>query len=131
MLQRIQDKIDEKSDHFVHRIGPSLISGTGIVLVDPDQQTATVANNDPQQLVKKVIDDHEQVSDKQLEQSVKRAFETALFTLSEIAFDNDHSYAIVAYSFNCGMLCGNGNTLVLKKINAKWKIAKRCGGWVS
>jgi hypothetical protein len=130
-FQEFKIPVAKGSDHLVHRISPAVVSGTRIVLVDPDQQSETVAENDPQHVVKRAIDDHEEVSDKQLEQSVKRAFETGLFTLSEIAFDKEHRYAIVAYGFNCGMLCGNGNTLVLKKVKTRWKIAKRCGGWVS
>jgi hypothetical protein len=29
------------------------------------------------------------------------------------------------------MLCGNGNTLVLKKVGQYWRVTRRCGGWVS
>ncbi len=76
----------------------------------------------------KSIDDHEKVTEHQLDDSVKKAFETGLFTLSEIVFDKQHRRAVVAYSFVCGGLCGNGNTLVLKKIGQRWKISKRCGG---
>lgn len=81
--------------------------------------------------MKKAIDEHEKVTDEQLDQSVKQAFRTGLFTLSEIAFDKEHRRAVVSYSFVCGMLCGHGNTMVLKKLGQNWKIAKRCGGWVS
>jgi len=87
--------------------------------------------NDPQKLIKKAIDDHEKVTDKELDKSTKKAFETGLFTLSEIVFDKQHKHAVVAYSFVCGGLCGNGNTLLLEKVGKKWKISKSCGGWVS
>ena len=115
----------------VHRLEQPLVPGTKITLVDPMRQRRAVAENDPQNLMKKAIDEHEKVTDEQLDKSVKQAFRTGLFTLSEIAFDKEHRRAVVSYSFVCGMLCGHGNTLVLKKIRQNWKIAKRCGGWVS
>ncbi len=121
----------KKTVPLIHRLEPSLVVDTKIVLVDSERQQATVKENDPQNLIKKAIDDHEKVTDEQLDQSVKQAFQSGLFTLSEIAFDQEHRRAVVAYSFVCGMLCGHGNTLVLKKIGQNWRVTKRCGGWIS
>lgn len=120
-----------ESASVVHRLEPSLVTDTKIVLVDPDLQQNAIQENDPQQLIKKAVDEPGKVADEQMDESVKNAFKTALFTLSEIVFDKQHRRAVVAYSFACGMLCGNGNTLVLKKVGHDWKVAKRCGGWVS
>jgi hypothetical protein len=100
-------------------------------LVDPDRQEQKVKENDPQNLMKSAIDEGERVSDKQIENSVKQAFATGLFTLTEIRFDKQHHHAMVAYSFVCGGLCGHGNTLILKKVGQGWKVSKRCGGWIS
>ena len=108
-----------------------MVLNARIVLVDPNRQEKTIKENDPQNLVKKAVDDHEKVTDEQVDQSVKQAVETGLFTLSEIFFDKEHRRAVVAYSFVCGMLCGNGNTLVLKKVGQYWRVTRRCGGWVS
>ncbi len=115
----------------IHRLEPSLVADTKIVLVDPGRQQSQIKENDPQNLMKKAIDDHEKVTGEQLDKSVKQAFASGLFTLSEIVFDKEHRRAVVAYGFVCGMLCGNGNTLVLKKVGQDWKVIKRCGGWVS
>jgi hypothetical protein len=54
--------------------------------------------------MKRAIDDREEVTEKQVDDSVKRAFETGLFTLTEIIFDKQHRRAVVAYSFVCGGL---------------------------
>lgn len=116
---------------MVHRLDPSVAFGPKIVLVDPDRQQQQVEENDPQKVLKRAIDDHEPVTNKQLDNSVKKAFDTGLFSLSEIVFDRQHSHAVVAYSFVCGGLCGNGSTLILKKVGQKWKVSRRCGGWVS
>jgi len=116
---------------IVHRIGDSSLLGSKIALVDRDEQQQQVDKNDPQNLMKRAIDDHEKVSDQQIDKSVKRAFESGLFTLSEIAFDKTHRHAIVTYSFVCGGLCGSGRTLVLRRVGQNWKVSRTCGGWVS
>jgi hypothetical protein len=121
----------KESASIIHKIAPSFMADTKIVLVDPDRQQVTIKENDPQNLMRKAIDGHQKITDEQLDQSIKSAFDTGLFTLSEIAFDREHLHAAVSYSFVCGGLCGNGDTLVLKKVGHSWKVAKRCGGWVS
>jgi hypothetical protein len=127
----IQTDTTQPSGLVVHRIDPTLVLNTRMTLVDPDQQRQTIEENDPQNLVKKAIDDGEKVTDVQLDRSVKKAFESGLFTLSEIVFDKEHHRAVVGYSFACGSLCGHGNTLVLKKVGKEWRVTKPCAGWVS
>jgi hypothetical protein len=102
-----------------------------VVLVDPDHQQETIKENDPENLMKKAIDDRQKITEGQLDRSIKSAFDGGLFTLSEIVFDKGHLQAVVSYSFVCGGLCGHGNTLVLKKLGNSWKVTKKCGGWVS
>jgi hypothetical protein len=127
----IQLEVAKTSLLVVHRLDPSVAPKTRIAMVDSDRQQEMIEKNDPQNLVKKVIDDHESVTDKQVDEAVKQALETALFTLSEIVFDKEHRRAVVAYSFVCGTLCGNGSTLVLRKGGNGWEVVKRCGEWVS
>lgn len=115
---------------MTHKLEPSLVSNTKIVLVDPERQEAAIKDNDPQNLMKKAMDGHDKVTE-QLDESLKQAFQSGLFTLSEIVFDREHHRAAVAYRFVCGMLCGNGNTVVLKKEGQDWKVTKKCFGYVS
>jgi hypothetical protein len=130
-FEGIEAGVSKASAPVVHRLDPSPVLNTRIVLVNPNRQQKTIKENDPQNLVKKAVDDHERVTDAQVDQSVKQAFQSGLFTLSEILFDKEHRRAVVAYSFVCGMLCGNSNTLVLKKVGQYWRVTRRCGGWVS
>jgi len=138
-LQRTEGSSDQScmngirlSDSTViHRISNAAVLGPGLVLVDPDRQQEQIDKNDPQNLMKRAIDDHQKVTDKELEDTIKLAFETGVFTLSEIAFDRSHRQAVVAYSFVCGGLCGSGGTLLLQKVGQRWRIKQRCGGWVS
>jgi len=50
-----------------------------------------------------------------------------LFTLSEIVFNKKHNRGIVTYSSVSGSLCGNGNTLVLKRTGRAWRVTKGVG----
>jgi hypothetical protein len=127
----MESKDLKSASAVIHRVEPLLISNTKIALVDTQHRESAIKENDPQNLIKKAIGDHQKVTNEQLDSSVKQAFRSGLFTLSEIVFDREHRRAVVAYGFVCGMLCGNGNTLVLKKIGEHWKVTKRCGGWVS
>jgi hypothetical protein len=130
-VKGIEMEIAENSAPTVHRVDASVTLGKRFVLVDPDQQGKKIEENDPQKLMKRAIDDGEKVTDKQLQDSLKDAFASGLFTFTEIAFDKQHRNAVVAYSFVCGGLCGHGNTLVLKKVGQEWRVKKQCGGWVS
>lgn len=115
----------------VHRLDAAVMLNSSMVLVDTDKQSELVKKNDPAILVHRAIDDHEQVTDKEVEESVKQAFAVGVFTFSEIVFNKQHTGAAVQYSFVCGELCGNGNTVVFKRVGGRWKKSKTCGGWVS
>jgi hypothetical protein len=115
----------------VHQLDRAVALNANMVLVDPDAQQKKVEENDPQKLMKRAIDEGEQVSEKEIDSSVKQAFATGLFTLSEIVFDKAHKHALVEYSFECGGLCGSGEKLVLERTGRKWRISKRCGKWVA
>jgi hypothetical protein len=93
-----------------------------MVLVDPKKQGKIIRSNDPSNAIKK---------GKSVGNAVTDAFGTALFSMSEIAFDKDHHLAVVSYHFWCGSLCGNGSTIVFKKINGTWEKSRDCGGWIS
>ncbi len=130
-MSGIELETADASVPVVHQLDPSVAPSKKFILVDPDRQAQRVKENDPQKLMTRAIDGHEKVTEKQMDDSVKQAFETGLFTLTEIVFDKQHRYAVVAYSFVCGGLCGHGNTLILEKVGQDWKVSKRCGGWIS
>lgn len=119
------------SHPVVHKLNGALPLSEHYRLVDPDRQQEKVSANDPQHLMTKAIDEHEDVSKKEIDDSVKRAFEAGLFTLSEISFDKQHQHALVAYSFVCGGLCGHGGLLVLTKRGKRWKVRRTCASWIS
>lgn len=120
------------SIQVVHRLDDRVTNmKKNSVLVDAELQQKKIEENDPQKLMKRAIDEGERVTKKQIGDSVNQAFRTGLFTFSEIAFDKRHQYAVLAYSFDCGTLCGHGNTIILKKVGEKWKQVKTCRSWVS
>src|ERR1700739_4962187 len=131
-LKGIDLELGNKSLQVIHRIDERVTNGKkSFVLVDADLQQRKITENDPQKLMKRAIDDGEKVTEKQLDDSLTKAFGAGLFTFSEIEFDKRHQYAVLAYSFVCGGLCGHGVTVVLKKVGEKWKQTKTCQSWIS
>ena len=110
----------------VHTLGPSVAVASGIVFVDPEQQERKIKEGDPENVIMKG-----KHTEEELHNSLKKAFDNGLLSLSEIAFDKSHLHAIVTYSFSCGRLCGCGAVLLLKKSGSRWKVQKPCVGWVS
>lgn len=115
----------------IRRLSSSVLLNSEMILVDRDRQLIKVKQNDPEILIKKAIDDGDQLSDELVKEAVKKAYSTGLFALSQITFDKTHHHAIVSYSFVCGMLCGNGGVLVLEKHGDNWTVSRTCDSWVS
>lgn len=111
------------ASHSVHTLTSDVWSRKNVRLVDPDSQRTLVVQNDVGNSI---------ASSRSIETVVNEKFRNGLFSVSEIAFNVEHSHAIVSYSFVCGSLCGSGRTLVLEKVGEQWKPAKlECGGWAS
>lgn len=109
--------------HSFHDLTPEVLPAKNIKLVDPKQQSKIVRDNDP---------DKTRREGKSVHSAVEGAFATALFSMSEIAFDRGRSHAVVSYHFWCGSLCGNGATLIFQKVDGEWKkTGRNCGGWIS
>jgi hypothetical protein len=122
----------ERTDNpVVHKLSPAVLISRKMVLVDPEQQQTRVDENDPGKLIQKAVDEEGKVTNKQLDESIRRAFATGLFSLSEIIFDKSHKRAVVSYGFVCGGLCGHGGTLILEKVGDDWKVRTTCSSWIS
>jgi hypothetical protein len=116
----------------VHVMDSSVLISAKMVLVDPDKQKDKIDQNDPSRLIRGAIEEGEKVREEQIGDSVKQAFQTGLFTFSEIVFDRQHQHAVLSYAFHCGELCGHGNTMVLRKVDKKWKVNRHpCNSWIS
>jgi hypothetical protein len=50
---------------------------------------------------------------------------------NKIVFSRDRDYALVGYGIYCGFLCGNGKTVIMKKINNKWILLDTLITWIS
>jgi hypothetical protein len=122
-LKGIQlDNIATASRSF-HELSPDVLPNNHARLVDPKKQQKVVHGNDPSKTIR---------NGKSVDSAVKDAFGTALFSLSEIAFDKDRTHAVISYSFWCGSLCGNGATWVFEKVGNEWKKSdSSCGSWIS
>ena len=109
--------------HTFHLLTPNVLTVKNSRLVDPDKQSQIVRENDPDKTMRK---------GKSVSEAVNEAYSTALFSLSEIAFDKENRHAVVSYSYWCGALCGHGSTLVFERVGNIWKkMDRHCGGWIS
>jgi hypothetical protein len=108
--------------HSYHELSPEILPSKAMKLVDPKTHARVVRSNDPSNTIKK---------GKPVKDAVEAAFATGLFSMSEIAFDKEHHFAAVRYSFWCGSLCGHGSTMIFEKVNGEWRKVRDCGGWIS
>jgi len=107
----------------IHRFDPRTTFPGNVQLVDPSQQQEAVRQNDPGPT------GHQ---GKDVSTAVEAGFSAGFLRLSEVAFDKNHRYAAMSFSFVCGGLCGHGSTVVFEKKNGKWYELKRaCSVWVS
>src|SRR5215469_9122589 len=122
-LKGIQLENLSTASRSFHELPPEVLPDKRMKLVDPKRQARVVHSNDPDHTIRK---------GQSVKDAVETAFSTALFSMSEIAFDKDHRFGVLSYRFWCGSLCGNGSTLVFEKVNGEWRNANRnCGGWIS
>ena len=120
-LNGIRIEVGEEGS-VIHEFDPQVSLPTKITLVDPVKQGKKVRENDPSN----------RRQGKGVDETVETAFASGLLTLSEVAFDKAHQYAVMRFSFWCGGLCGHGETIVYHRKNGKWERASRhCGGWIS
>ena len=106
-LKGIELDNEAEAETTFHILDPKFAPHGNITLVDPGKQRASIANHDS-------------------------AVEFGLLTLSEVAFNKNHKYAAMSYSFFCGGLCGDGSILVFANISGKWvRTDRSCWGWIS
>ena len=93
-----------------------------VALVDPKKQNKKVKERDPSKTIRE---------GKSVEDALREAFQSALFTLSDVVFDKEREHAAVQYSFHCGGLCGNGATLIFHKTANGWEQDNKllCSFW--
>jgi hypothetical protein len=122
-LKGIQFDNAEHPNFIFHRFDPQTSPTGNITLVDPDEQAKTIKKNDPSRTMRE---------GKSVDNAVQDAFATGLLSLSEVAFDKTHQFAIMSFGFRCGGLCGHGETIVFQRVDGQWKRTKRqCGTWIS
>jgi hypothetical protein len=90
-----------------HLLGNEISSVGRINLVDPKHYRLA----DPGAAIEK---------GKSIDEAVRTGFSAGLLNLSEIAFSRDHDVAVMKYSFVCGRLCGNFETLFFQKVDGQW-----------
>jgi hypothetical protein len=54
-----------------------------------------------------------------------------LITLSNVGFNTNRREALAYVSYYCGIRCGGGSFIILKKIRNKWSVLAREQMWLS
>jgi hypothetical protein len=109
--------------HSSHLLTDAVLPTDHMRLVNGKRQSSLVRFNDPIATIRE---------GKPVNEAVDTSFSTGLFSMSEVAFDKEHRYAVVSYRFWCGLLCGNGATLIFEKVGNEWTSTSRdCGSWMS
>ena len=99
----------------VHRFDPQAVP-SNIALVDAEEQKQTLYKTDPHWIYR---------GNELVNETMEKAFAAGFLTLSEIAFDKKHRYAVFRYWFECWGLCGSGGTVIFGKQNGVWVMSKR------
>lgn len=122
-LKDIDVKSFVNATRSFHVLQRNVVTSTSARLVKADSQSSMVQTTAPSDSIS---------NRSSVNAAVDKAFDSGLFELSEIAFDNEHRHAIVSYSFVCGPLCESGGVWLFEKVDGLWKKSERvCGGWVS
>jgi hypothetical protein len=108
----------------VHKLTAAALPEHRYVLVDPEAGRAGVRENDPDKSIRQ---------GKKIGDAVEQGFAAGLLSVSEIAFSQDHHYAVFQYDFSCGSLCGHGALVIYENEGGSWKPLEEtgCSRWVS
>src|SRR6266705_1455696 len=86
-----QPQVAQYSPSAVHHLDPALVQNLKIVLVEPGPQDEKIKKGDPAILMKRVIDDRQDVPQKQIDDATERAVKNGLLTVSEVIFQETQS----------------------------------------
>ena len=112
----------EESSNAVHSLGPEVLRGHSIRIVNEQEESAVLKQRDSDGAA------HGVDSTKETSSMTK---DPGILALSEIAFDKTHHFAVVKYVFLCGSHCNSGAILVLEKVGTRWTAIRRpCNGSV-
>ena len=120
-------KADKNTVPIIHKFDSSVVSGLNASLVDPDKQRNKVESI-PRFPPCMFSSDPEQRSGENCERQLKKLldlhYQAALLTVSEILFDEQHLHVGVSFEFDCGVLCGERGSALLKKVDGKWVLLR-------
>jgi hypothetical protein len=115
---------ESSSDFYaIHRLSPEMFRREKVQLVDAEQQQSLVTRTDPSRTIRE---------GESVDKAVAMAFSVALLELSEVVFSVGRVFAVMEFSFSCGMLCGHGGTLVFERSGQEWKRSERsCHSYIN
>jgi len=107
-VKGLQFENSNDSGRSVHLLGPEIVEGRKLELVDSVQQSKLIER-----------------ADNTKEPAPAASSERGFLVLSEIAFDKTHQFAMLKYNFICGAHCLTSQTYVMTKVGEQWKVNGR------
>jgi len=98
----------EKAGSTVHVLGPGVLRGRSVRLIDGREESAILKERD------------EKTSANGADSTNDKAIDPGVLAISEIVFDNSHHFALLKYVFLCGSHCNSGAILILEKVGSQW-----------
>jgi hypothetical protein len=115
-LKGLQFENSSGSGRSIHLLGPEIVEGRKLELVDAGQQASLIESADKSAV---------QRAGEPKEQAPTAALEHGFLVLFEIAFDKTHQFAVLKYNFVCGAHCLTSQTYVLARVGEEWKVKGR------
>jgi hypothetical protein len=105
--------------NIVHRLTPEFATQNDLSIIDPKSHKI----DDPQDAM---------LMGRSAEDATEAGFKSGVLTLSQVIFDKNHSRAALHYTFVCGRLCAQYETVVYEKRRGVWKNSGHsCGYGIS
>jgi hypothetical protein len=124
-------KADENASPLIHQFDNSVVSGLNAFLVNSDRQREKVESI-PQFPPCTLLGDREEKfgenCKRQSKELTDRRRQAGLFTVSEILFDKHRQHAVVSYEFDCGIACGEYNSVILNTVDGRWAFSQQVAG---
>lgn len=121
-LQGIHLEAKGKSGEIVHSLGPEVLRDHPIRIIGEQDELAALKQRDKSGATGRTDSGGD---------SSDIPSDPGILALSEIIFDTTHQFAVLKYTFLCGVHCNSGGILVLQKVGDRWSAKRRpCNGSV-
>jgi len=113
-LKGLRFSLEDPPAPTLHSLDSSVLRGRSIPVVNEQEELAILSKRDANRTS----------DDGGLTGNSGTANDLGIMALSEITFDKSHNYALLRYVILCGSHCNSGSTLVLERVDSKWRVVR-------